>query len=294
VSAREPVPAELRALRHAPPPPEPAAASAARRAALWPAFEAAFERARPEPGHTRARWAYLLVAAAVAVFAVERVASPPAERKLVAGVAPVFVTAPAREPPWVHAAGQQLELANGVRLEAEVGARFAFDPAGREVALELGLVTFSVPPLVAPARFEVRTPTALVVVHGTTFSVEVRAEGTRVAVTAGVVSVSHDGGEVLLHAGESWPIDEQPVASTRGDRGIVPPVAAMRGGARSPSSTLQAENALFAQAMAARRSGDDREAIRLLDELVREYPQSPLRPEAERQRARLRRPPLFE
>lgn len=60
----------------------------------------------------------------------------------------------------------------------------------------------------ANSRFEIRTPAATVTVRGTSFSVDVEADGrTRVAVSEGVVQVAAQGMTVALEAGQSTEVE---------------------------------------------------------------------------------------
>jgi hypothetical protein len=103
--------------------------------------------------------------------------------------------------------GAHTEVSERAELRiAEVGSM------GREtIVLRRGRVDVEVPKRVAPGVFSVKTPDALVVVHGTRFSVDVdplrRGMQTRVEVTRGVVAVQSEGKEVRLLAGEGWPSD---------------------------------------------------------------------------------------
>jgi hypothetical protein len=90
-------------------------------------------------------------------------------------------------------------------------------PGSREeVLLESGLVQVEVPRLPPGHTFAVRTPDALVTVHGTAFSVDVTRSGpsgattTKVVVAHGVVSVLHaSDAELLLYAGMEWSSSRQ-------------------------------------------------------------------------------------
>jgi hypothetical protein len=178
-----------------------------------------------------------------------------------------------------------------------------------------------VPKLDATRGFSVETPDALVVVHGTRFSVlvEPTTDGprTRVQVTRGIVAVQKGGREVFLTAGQAWPVVEAaPAAATRGsapsasmnepvrvDAGLdeadearrPSPDEKKRGRAsqRKPpvfdSRELADQNRRFARAMTAKKQGDTATALRELGAILRRYPGSPLTQETRVERLRLLR-----
>jgi hypothetical protein len=106
--------------------------------------------------------------------------------------------------------GAHAEVSEDAELRiTEVGA------IGRETVLLMrGRVDVDVPKRVTPVVFSVKTPDALVLVHGTRFSVDVdplrRGAQTQVEVSHGVVAVQSGGKEVRLLAGERWPGDAAP------------------------------------------------------------------------------------
>lgn len=309
-------PPELLALGQASVPVEPANRRAARREALWPSFLESLERAS-KPKRQVSRRAALQRAGAVVLAATALAASWAIARPTLAP--PAIVSVPAvvsiEVPrPTVSAAEAgdswaAFELANGVRVRTEAGASVAFDATAR-VEIRRGAAGFSVPRLPAPERFAVHTPDAEVVVHGTEFSVAVRerarTNGTRtfVSVRKGLVAVHHGGTVTMLHGGESWssaPEDALSPSATatlpepsppkspnprKPKPSAAPTTAAVASSAPEPPSTLGQQNELFDRAMVARRAGDDAEAIRLLDELRKNYPNSPLDAAARRERNR--------
>lgn len=137
------------------------------------------------------------------------------------------------------------------------------------------------------------------------------ATSTTVAVTRGVVSVLHDHQETFLYAGMEWSSSAQLSVATEPAEPPVRLAAKPRspslatGAARvqehkavfdrktmvsssnasDPGSTPEATsrgtdlanaNVLFAEAKLARKQGDQARAVRLLGELIRRYPASPL------------------
>jgi hypothetical protein len=178
---------------------------------------------------------------------------------------------------------------------------------GEAVVLGAGRVTVRVPKLVPARTFAVETPEAMVVVHGTTFSVERTAHGpdvsarTTVDVEEGTVAVRYDGREVVLHGGDHWSSevsDLDPVPRTVDHGPSRPKVGSVqragkgstKGSAELPppgkDSSLAAENRLLQTAMAARQQGDARRAVQLAGELVSRFPGSPLVEEARVERMR--------
>ena len=165
-----------------------------------------------------------------------------------------------------------------------------------------------VPKLATPVVFSVKTPDALVVVHGTRFSVEVDPEGkngnTQVDVTRGVVTVQAGGQEVWLNAGQHWPpiTASAPASSSdvappepaqpaaRQPRAVVPsqPRAKVR---RKPATVaahqLAEENRLFGVAMAKKKAGDGQGALNAIEDFLTRYPDSVLVQEAHVERFRL-------
>lgn len=158
--------------------------------------------------------------------------------------------------------------------------------AGAACEMRAGSAHFEVAKLVESAAFSVRTPDALVTVHGTSFRVTVEpqslAQGprTQVAVTEGVVSVQAVAGdEVVLHQGERWPA---PASSASEPEQAPAQVAEAKGAQKAtsqpttkPSSELAAQNALLTDALAARRRGESGAEAKALDSFIARYPNSP-------------------
>ncbi len=220
----------------------------------------------------------------------------------------------------------ELVFASGARTQLSREARLSISEAssGHEtLRLERGRVDVDVPKGVAALVFSVRTADAVVVVHGTRFSVEAsssRAGGrTRVTVTRGVVAVLADGKEVRLSAGQEWP--PQAAVTERAD---APDASAAQGAApreesaaptlepheqprkpkakrskqrRTPRASLRAktegdsdlpeENRAFAAAMARKKSGELAGALGDVEAFIASYPDSVLMQEAEVERFRL-------
>lgn len=185
--------------------------------------------------------------------------------------------------------------------------------------LARGGVDVEVPKLEPTHGFSVETPDARVMVHGTRFSVVVEptADGprTRVQVVHGIVSVQQGGDEVFLTAGQSWAAAGSVGASAGAARAEVAPPASeadsgvdaadevdeaappsavddkpgARNGARRnfDSRELADQNRRFARAMARKKNGEPRAALRELAGILRRYPGSPLTQEVRVERMRL-------
>jgi hypothetical protein len=184
------------------------------------------------------------------------------------------------------------------------------DGAAQIVRLDSGSVDLHVAKLSAGQRFLVDTPDAEVEVRGTRFKVSIvpadpscgHGTWTRVSVTEGVVEVRHAGSAARVSAGAEWPIDCGRTVSLLAPQPKVgttavppsPPVRSQRATTRtgagiSVESTLGAQNNLFAQAAATKRSGDVLGAIALLDRFLAIYPTSPLTESVMVERMRLLR-----
>lgn len=103
-------------------------------------------------------------------------------------------------------AAVQIDPLSDVGFEGEPSASDFLH--GERADLVLGRVDVQVPHLKRGMTFSVQTPNALVVVHGTHFSVEVlrpaRDVVTNVDVTEGIVSVRYGGREIFLPAPARW------------------------------------------------------------------------------------------
>ena len=113
----------------------------------------------------------------------------------------------------------RITLESSVSIEAGSATALLVDPVtGGDEAIDLqrGRVLVQVPKLGPDASFRVKTRDAEVIVHGTTFIVEVcdRCGGafgdTKVEVREGVVAVRHGGEETRVAANEQWPAPTAP------------------------------------------------------------------------------------
>jgi ferric-dicitrate binding protein FerR (iron transport regulator) len=186
----------------------------------------------------------------------------------------------------------ELESGTLVRIEQESSLGLEPDAGGEVLALPHGRISLDVPPLRSGRSLKVRTPEALITVHGTRFSVAVglgdgpRRISTEVTVHEGRVSVQADGQTVILTDGTAW----SSLGGAIADPGAPPTGSMPRPVApKTRASDLGAENRLFAAALAAKRAGDTRRALETFDQLITRHPTSPLRSAAEAERDALRR-----
>jgi hypothetical protein len=188
--------------------------------------------------------------------------------------------------------------------------------------LARGGVDVEVPKLGPTRGFSVETPDARVMVHGTRFSVVVEptADGprTRVQVTHGIVSVQQGAREVFLTAGQSFAtavaksepsatgassasdavaepatdvdagLDDDEVDEGLSSHAADKPVRAVAR-RKFDSRELADQNERFARAMAHKKNGEPRAALRELAGILRRYPGSPLTQELRVERLRLLR-----
>lgn len=198
------------------------------------------------------------------------------------------------------------------RVAAKSSLKITAAREGEAFFLAHGGVEVQVPKLGEERGFFVETPDARVTVHGTRFEVRVEpmddGPRTHVSVTHGIVSVQHGGREVFLGAGQSWPSSEQPVSPDvaagasdevwdgpdgGSDRDAVRRET-QKGRGKNPSGAresgqLRQQNLRFARAMHLKKSGAEPEALRVLEQLIRRYPGSPLMQELRVERLRLLR-----
>jgi hypothetical protein len=228
-----------------------------------------------------------------------------------------FVTGPAEATALRTRGGALVSVGSASRVEA-----ITVEAIEERIVLDRGSVHVRVPHLAPGGSFAVKTPDALVTVHGTVFHVNVAnsAQGTRtcVSVDEGVVSVERLGARVVLQKGESdncAPVAPARAAPSDGNAlpaQVPPSVAAapaasvsaaavqkpgsVPGGLTKPSgsgatgdATLAEQNRLLAAGLQAEQAGRFAEAQRHLQLLIERYPASALRAEAERSLARARR-----
>ena len=142
-----------------------------------------------------------------------------------------------------------LHLMSGVDISVAPSTRVLLtesNPSHERIELGIGEVSVRVPPLGTNRSFSVETPDALVVVHGTAFSVRVRKVAdktvTDVEVSEGKVSVRRGDSEVFLLPGQSWSSESSEKKSTQADTLPQPPAAP----AETPALAGKTSNAPFA------------------------------------------------
>jgi ferric-dicitrate binding protein FerR (iron transport regulator) len=225
----------------------------------------------------------------------------------------------------VHAqddARASLLLPTGTRLIVESGGDVRLSDAGATQvhALASGSVRADVAKLTSGERFIIRTGDAEVEVRGTSFRVAQVAPDpscgggtrTRVDVYEGTVVVRAAGAETPVTAGEHWPrctaprtdVAPAPTAkpTTRLAPSAAPPIAPPPASSAPPASTeiartmgdeppppseLSTQNDLFAQAVAAKRSGQNAAAVAAFERFLSRYPSSPLAETATAERMKL-------
>ncbi len=199
--------------------------------------------------------------------------------------------------------GVQVELGRETRVGLDALAASQKDAKLRLVE---GSVRCSVPPLGKTGSFSVITPDTEVIVHGTKFTVEVpdaEAPATCVRVQEGKVEVRHGAGAVFLGPGQFWGCDRdeasepelteseeetaaakpEPIARNRAVAAALPRAKANPEPPKAPKTgTLAEETRLMSLALSAERKGQRTKARRLYSEIVNEYPDSPLAPDAKR------------
>ncbi len=221
--------------------------------------------------------------------------------------------------------GASVRLSTGTRIELSSATTFRSADRGRgeRFVLTLGELSANVAKLLPGQRFIIETPDTEIEVRGTQFRLQVLSQSeacgggsrTRLRVSEGVVEVRGAGGGARVGAGASWPPDcaprlvESPPLSERaraerGGAGLEAAPALERHGhaakrstheaiqsAASPSAggatALARQNDLFAGAVAARRRGDLAGAIHAYQDLISQFPSSPLVENAIVERMRL-------
>jgi hypothetical protein len=206
-------------------------------------------------------------------------------------------------------AALQLASRSSLLLERATALRVVASAQTERFALERGAMSAHVAKLDTGRRFIVDTPDAEVEVRGTRFALRVleRPEAcgsgsrTRLEVSEGVVEVRASGVVSRVLGGQSWPSGCAALRPNRANEEL-PPVAAEpasnpagrsseRPAAHVASSVgtsaLTQQNDLFAAGVALRRQGDLSGALRAYQELITQFPHSPLAENAMVERMRL-------
>jgi ferric-dicitrate binding protein FerR (iron transport regulator) len=185
--------------------------------------------------------------------------------------------------------GTRVDLgANGDLEVSELGSAQRF-------VLRGGRIHARVAKLALGERFLIDTPDVEVEVRGTSFDVVLLPSGqvcpgeavTQVRVREGLVVVRAPEGDQHLAAGAIWQTPCGPNAAPPAPDPAPPPARARSVRSEVSASTLRAQNDLFGAALQARGRGDTAGALRLLDDLLRRYPDSPLSESARLERREL-------
>lgn len=165
--------------------------------------------------------------------------------------------------------------------------------------LDTGSARFDVVKLRPGERFIVKTADAEIEVRGTSFQITVgegacrEAGRTQVEVFEGVVAVRHGSGDLVVTAGQRWPTapcpaPPAPSAAPAISVSVAPStVAPPSKPAATSSSELSAHNALWADAVAAKKRGDNPAALAGFTKYLAKYPHGFLAEAAEVERMRL-------
>jgi ferric-dicitrate binding protein FerR (iron transport regulator) len=217
--------------------------------------------------------------------------------------------------------GASVRLSTGTRIELASATTFRGADGARaeRFVLTLGELSASVAKLRPGQRFVIETPDTEIEVRGTQFRLQVLSQSedcgggsrTRLRVSEGVVEVRGSRDSARVGAGASWPPDcaprlgespppaerahaerDVPVEATRaparhGDAVKESTQAAQGAAASTGATALGRQNDLFAGAVAARRRGDVPAAIVAYQELISQFPSSPLVENAIVERMRL-------
>jgi len=168
--------------------------------------------------------------------------------------------------------------------------------------LDMGSARFDVVKLRAGERFIVKTVDAEIEVRGTSFRITVADEApckeagrTLVEVFEGIVAVRHGGTDAILTAGQQWPgapcvAPSVPSAATSASVSATVAPTTIAPSTKLPgtsSSDLSAHNALWADAVAAKKRGDNPAALAGFTKYLAKYPNGFLAEAAEVERMRL-------
>jgi hypothetical protein len=169
--------------------------------------------------------------------------------------------------------------------------------ATRRLRVLSGTVRCHVTRRKAEHAFEVVTPDATIVDLGTVFAVSVEGpqHATRVTVEEGEVLIHGASGATRLEAPHSWSNAPEVAPAPAPVEALSPPPPAptpktLRTKAvpkAPPAGTLEQESQLLRLGLAAERQGRSGDAIMALSRLLRDYPQSPLAPDARAALSRL-------
>ncbi len=198
----------------------------------------------------------------------------------------------------VQGAGRgALVLSTGTQLLLETGGSLSIVEQGHTqlYAIDAGAVRAFVSKLGDRDRFIVRTSDAEIEVRGTSFRVSRVASDptcgggttTRVEVGEGVVVVRAGGLEERVTAGQHWPKDCRLVSNVEPAPLATVAAADKPSAAPSGTSVLGSQNALYAEALAAKNRNDTAAALVAFDRFLAKYPGSELAESAAAQRLQI-------
>ena len=190
----------------------------------------------------------------------------------------------------------RVRAADGLAIDVRASSHVALRDLGSttsRLGLLGGSVRCSVPRRTAAHAFEVVTPDATIIDLGTVFTVSVEGprKSTRVTVEEGEVLIHGASGATHLAAPGSWSSADEvaptPAAVPAPAAAPVPAPSPPSDHARlstapklRPAGTLELEAQLLRSGLAAERQGHAAAAIADFSRLLREYPRSPLAPDA--------------
>jgi TolA-binding protein len=206
----------------------------------------------------------------------------------------------------------QLSTQTALELSGQTEVRVDGTEKVARFSLRHGGFSAHVAKLTEGQRFIVETPDAEVEVRGTRFRLRVLEQPqacgagnlSRLEVSEGVVEVRAAGAVSRVSAGQSWPVDcgsagQEPAKLVAESPSTAPePVSAASGKAparptpaapatSTAQSGLTQQNDLFASGVALRRQGNVSGALRAYQELITQFPNSPLAENAMVERMRL-------
>jgi hypothetical protein len=194
------------------------------------------------------------------------------------------------------AEGLKIELGDQTRVDLG-----AVQAKAAQLELLRGAVRCTVARRDATYSFRVVASDVTVVDLGTVFSVRIDdvARTTHVSVEQGAVMVHHASGQLRVEAPNVWtnavpsavplPVVDMPEpssskpregSSTAAKNAVSSTVQSQLHRAQRPRATLEKEAQLLRQGLAAERQGQDSEAASALLQLISQYPDSPLAPDA--------------
>jgi len=197
----------------------------------------------------------------------------------------------------------RVRTADGMQIDVQSQTHVAMSDLQANSRLKLlgGSIRCTIPHRNAARAFQVSTPDVTIVDLGTVFTVSIEGpqRSTRVSVEEGDVMVQRGSERIVVRAPGTWssappvaarpsaePSPAEPAATSVADLPLEPaPVKLPLG--KAPPATLAHEAQLLRQGLAAERQGHAADAISMLTQLIKNYPNSPLIPDARAALARV-------